>query len=64
VLLQAHYKERQRTGFAPPGFRGRGAPAPPGTPSLVDRVKGLFDPTVTTRTIINEGAVFGALALW
>jgi hypothetical protein len=32
--------------------------------TLWDRVVSLFDPTVTTRTLVNEGAVFGAFALW
>jgi hypothetical protein len=64
TLLQSHYKQRRRFGFQPPGFRGRGGAAPPGAPSLAARVAALFDPTVTARTIINEGAVFGALAVW
>ncbi len=32
--------------------------------TLGQRIGALFDPTVTTRTLINEGAVFGAFALW
>ena len=31
---------------------------------LADRAAALFDPTITTRTLINEGAVFGLLAVW
>lgn len=64
TLLQTHYKQRQKLGFSPPGLRGRGGPRDDAKPSLVGRVKALFDPTVTMRTIINEGAVFGAFALW
>ncbi len=64
-LLETHYKQRKVTGFQPPGIRSRGrGQAALGAPSALDRVKALFDPTVTTRTIINEGAVFGAFALW
>jgi ATP-dependent HslUV protease ATP-binding subunit HslU len=63
-LLQTHYRQRKRTGFQPPGFARRGGPRALGAPSAFDRVAALFDPTVTTRTIINEGAVFGAFALW
>jgi ATP-dependent HslUV protease ATP-binding subunit HslU len=33
-------------------------------PTFLTKLGELFDPTVTTRTIINEGAVFGAFALW
>lgn len=68
TLLQRHYKQRQQFGFSPPGLKGArgagGGGAAAAAPSLLARVKALFDPTVTTRTIINEGAVFGAFALW
>ncbi|GBF95022.1 hypothetical protein Rsub_07523 [Raphidocelis subcapitata] len=63
TLLQTHYKQRQRFGFQPPGVRSRSAPRA-GAPSAFGRVGALFDPTVTGRTIVNEGAVFGAFAVW
>lgn len=64
TLLQTHYKDRKRHGFKPAGFRSKGGAKGLGEPSFLGRIKGLFDPTVTMRTIINEGAVFGAFALW
>lgn len=64
TLLQTHYKQRRKLGFQPSGVHGRSAPRAVQAPTVVDRVKALFDPTVTMRTIINEGAVFGAFALW
>ncbi len=33
-------------------------------PTLWQQFMGFFDPTVTLRTIINEGSVFGVFALW
>jgi hypothetical protein len=70
TLLQAHYKQRRKTGFQPAGLRGAagarggGGGGAAGGRSLAGRLAGLFDPTVTARTVINEGAVFGAFALW
>lgn len=64
TLLKTHFKDRQRLGFQPAGLKGTGGLRAQGGPSLLDRFKSMFDPTVTARTIINEGAVFGAFALW
>jgi ATP-dependent HslUV protease ATP-binding subunit HslU len=56
---------RFKHGFRPPRFGRRGeAIGESARATLLDRFLSLFDPTVTTRTIINEGAVFGAFALW
>jgi hypothetical protein len=35
-----------------------------GLSALLSKFRSLWDPTVTTRTIINEGSVFAALAVW
>jgi hypothetical protein len=57
--------QRFKFGFSPPRYGKRGEAIGAGRrASLMDRVMSLFDPTVTMRTIINEGAVFGAFALW
>jgi hypothetical protein len=57
--------KRFKFGFSPPRYGKRGEAIGVGRQiSLVDRFMSLFDNTVTTRTIINEGAVFGAFALW
>lgn len=68
TLLQKHLKQRRAGGFAPPGFRGGGGGASRGgalgAPSLLERAGELVDPTVTGRTLVNEGAVFGAFAVW
>jgi ATP-dependent HslUV protease ATP-binding subunit HslU len=70
ALLQAHLADRARRGFAPPaapGRRGAAAPrrAPPaGLAAVAARFRALWDPTVTARTVVNEGSVFAALAVW
>jgi len=57
-------KGRFRFGFKPPRTGKRGEAIGERTVSLWSRVMAFFDPTETTRTLINEGAVFGAFALW
>ncbi len=62
---QKHMGKRFKFGFSPPRYGKRGEAIGMGRqPSLLDRFMSLFDPTITTRTIVNEGAVFGAFALW
>jgi hypothetical protein len=58
--------QRFKFGFSPPRYGRRGEAIGGGgrRTTLVDRIMSLFDSTVTIRTIINEGAVFGAFALW
>jgi hypothetical protein len=57
--------QRFKFGFSPPRYGRRGEAIGAGRrASMFDRIMSLFDPTVTMRTIINEGAVFGAFALW
>lgn len=64
-VLQKHMGQRFKFGFSPPRYGRRGEAIGGGRrTSFVDRIMALFDPTVTMRTIINEGAVFGAFALW
>jgi ATP-dependent HslUV protease ATP-binding subunit HslU len=58
-------KGRYRFGFKPPRTGRRGEAFGEGrTVTLWTRFMSFFDPTVTARTLINEGAVFGAFALW
>lgn len=77
ALLQEHLAGRRSGGFQPPSTGRRtdargagGAPggrraAPTGLGARIGRkFASLWDPTVTTRTVINEGSVFAALALW
>lgn len=45
------------------GRKGRRLPNPRAS-SLWRKIEGMFDPTVTTTNLINDGAVFGAFALW
>jgi len=61
-ILQQRMGARNRFGFKP--LRGRDGGGEPRPRGLYDRVAALFDPTITTVTLINEGAVFGAFALW
>jgi len=71
ALLQEHLQGRARHGFRPPSTGRRtdargaaGKPAPAGLKALAARLGALWDPTVTHRTVINEGSVFAALAVW
>lgn len=64
MCAQKHFKQRKRFGFQPINLGRRGLPLLARPPTVWSKVRELFDPTVTTRTIINEGAVFGAFALW
>jgi hypothetical protein len=45
------------------GRKGRRIPSIRNS-SLGRKISGIFDPTVTAMTIVNDGAVFGAFAVW
>eukprot|EP00775_Hariotina_reticulata_P004379 gene4380-4631_t len=64
ALLQKHLHGRFKFGFRPPSTGRRSDVVGERRFTLWDRAMSLFDPTVTTRTLVNEGAVFGAFALW
>eukprot|EP00882_Tetradesmus_deserticola_P015277 GHRQ01016273.1.p1 GENE.GHRQ01016273.1~~GHRQ01016273.1.p1 ORF type:complete len:278 (+),score=64.89 GHRQ01016273.1:16-849(+) len=64
TLLQKHLGSRFKFGFRPPRTGRRGEAFGEQRVTLWRRFSSLFDPTITMRTIINEGAVFGAFALW
>jgi len=63
-LLSKSYKQRFKWGFQPPRTGSRKDVYGEQRTTLWQRFMNFFDPTITTRTIINEGAVFGAFALW
>ncbi|KAF8064584.1 CPP1 [Scenedesmus sp. PABB004] len=63
-LLQKHLSGRFKFGFRPPRTGRRTDVIGERRSGLLDAAVALLDPTVTTRTLINEGAVFGAFALW
>jgi ATP-dependent HslUV protease ATP-binding subunit HslU len=63
--MQKNLQERFKTGFAPPRFGRRGQRlAAPRQRTLLTKLQELIDPTVTSRTLVNEGAGFGAFAFW
>lgn len=62
--MQKHLSGRFKFGFQPPRTGRRTDVFGERRITLWQQFMDLFDPTVTTRTIINEGAVFGAFALW
>lgn len=64
LMLQKHLSGRFKFGFRPPSTGRRTDVMGEQRVTLWRRFMDLFDPTVTTRTIVNEGAVFGAFALW
>eukprot|EP00879_Flechtneria_rotunda_P027657 GHRR01029635.1.p1 GENE.GHRR01029635.1~~GHRR01029635.1.p1 ORF type:complete len:256 (+),score=45.80 GHRR01029635.1:210-977(+) len=63
-LYERHLKGRFKFGFRPPRTGRRSDVLGEQRVTLWSRFMELFDPTITTRTLINEGAVFGAFALW
>lgn len=64
-IIKEKMQARQKFGFKPPRTgRRKDAIGEPDQPSLADRFASLFDPTITLITLINEGALFGALAFW
>lgn len=69
-LLQAHLADRAKHGLRLPVTGRRGGqvivrrPPATGLGALAAKFRSLWDPTVTNRTIVNEGSVFAALAVW
>ena len=59
---QDRLKGRHKTGFRGGGRGARDSSGPPLT--IERRISNLFDPTITVRTLINEGVLFIGLALW
>lgn len=56
---------RHKFGFKPPRTgRKKDAIGEPDKPTFGQRFAALFDPTITPTTLVNEGALFGALAMW
>lgn len=65
-IIKEKFKHRQSNGFqGPGGVRGRRlGDTGGGASSLSRRISDLFDPTITLRTLANEGLVYLGLALW
>eukprot|EP00873_Tetraselmis_striata_P018852 jgi/Tetstr1/439116/TSEL_002981.t1 len=64
-ILNEKMRVRHRLGFRPPK-RGRKTDAEGDAPpeTLVDRVKDMLEPSVPVVTLVNEGAIYLALAVW
>ncbi|GAX84567.1 hypothetical protein CEUSTIGMA_g11988.t1 [Chlamydomonas eustigma] len=62
-IIQERLKDRNKLGFGAGRDGYRPDPSSSKT-SLNRRISNLFDPTITVRTLINEGVVFVGLALW
>ena len=64
-IPQDTYKARKRSGFKPPRTgRREDVIGDPDAVPLSKKFRNLFDPTVTARTLVNEGAVYAGLAIW
>lgn len=61
---QEKLKVRNKVGFQAAGTRRRSAELKATSPSILQRLSGMMDPTVTLTTLINEGLVYVGLALW
>ena len=63
-ILQSKMKFRHKYGFQPPNT-GKKSDAT-GTPkvSFWERVRDMFEPNVSSVTMVNDGSIFLALALW
>ncbi|KAF5832701.1 hypothetical protein DUNSADRAFT_11345 [Dunaliella salina] len=65
AILKETYKARRRFGFRPPRTgRREDIIGDPDVVPLSKKIRNMFDPTVTARTLVNEGAVYIGLALW
>lgn len=65
AIMQERLEARNKLGYRPPrtGKRGEAAGYRP-APTFMRRVEDLFDPTITFRTLINEGVIFIGIAMW
>jgi hypothetical protein len=64
-ILQSSIKFRNKYGFRPPKTGRRSdVSGDPEKVSIVQRVKDLFEPSVSSVTLVNEGSIFLGLALW
>ncbi len=63
-LMQEKLKVRHKLGFQPIRMGRRGGVIGQMRASWDKKLNDLFDPTITVRTLINEGVVFIMLGLW
>lgn len=64
-ILQTSIKFRHKFGFKPPKTgRRTDASGDPEKISIIGKVKEAFEPSVPSVTIVNDGSIFLALALW
>jgi hypothetical protein len=64
-ILQSSIKFRHKYGFRPPKTgRRTDAAGDPEKVSIMQRIKEAFEPNVSSATLVNDGSIFGALALW
>lgn len=64
-ILQSSIKFRNKYGFRPPKTGRRSdISGDPEKVSIVQHVKDLFEPSVSSVTLVNEGSIFLGLALW
>ncbi|GIL70110.1 hypothetical protein Vretimale_3377 [Volvox reticuliferus] len=64
TVIQEKLKDRHKYGFRPIRMGRRGDVLGEAKATWDKKVNDLIDPTITTRTLVNEGSVFAALALW
>lgn len=64
-ILQSSIKFRHKYGFRPPKTgRRTDATGDPEKISIIQRIKDAFEPNVSSVTLVNDGSIFAALALW
>ncbi|KAG2452529.1 hypothetical protein HYH02_002767 [Chlamydomonas schloesseri] len=63
-ITQEKLKARHKYGFRPVRMGKRGDVVGEAKATWEKKVNDLIDPTITSRTLINEGSVFAVLALW
>ena len=65
AILKEKMRLRHKLGFRPPrSGRKSDVTGDALKPSLAARFTGLFDPAVSITTVVNDGAIFLALAVW
>lgn len=65
TVLQAKMKMRHKYGFKPPKTgRRTDISGDEDKVSLIQRIKDAFEPNVSSVTLVNDGSIFVALALW